>query len=625
MNVDELSLYDLVNLIRSEIARTEIGDVKRITGPAGEQGPQGEAGIQGPQGPRGNDGKQGPAGVKGNQGKKGDKGVSGDDGSDGVGIARVEQDIDNAIVVHLTDGNYYTIEMPLIQDDGSLAKEVHFKSGGGGGGGVVDLSSYVKRPSNTYDGKWLLYREADGTNQGEWTPATTDLIETNGNLMFRDAKGRFAPTPEELDEITTQLKANRFMWEKIQSLDVDKSGIYIGPLPPSEDDRANGMFWFCNSENSMQLFVFHEDSDAWIPVAPPATISDRVARGEDVQSGLIEAVGELETKVTALEGAVGEHSLIFNPNRTTPRAGEFVTKDGGNQVVNTLSAASIMHISPEDRNGGAIAIDRITEGDVMRLSDINGVTAEVKIKKNLGGGAYEMEKLFGDLDRLSEYPYDFNLFSSFDPAGLATTEYVDARVDSKIGRNNIWTLGADAPWELRQKNLAGTEKKFIKIHDGKMTLNSIASPESGSQAVNKSYVDQAVAAAIANIVGQEARPQPAFFKWKWGGESSNSPGSGYFNKNGSRWKFSLYTHNNIQIAKPSTKHWSAPGGGAFECSIWYLNNQGQWKMVKHIEFDTVDWGKEYNGATWIEFHKKWQSNDNDLSSQDYYVTVGGFF
>ena len=48
-------------------------------------------------------------------------------------------------------------------------------------------------------------------------------------------------------------------------------------------------------------------------------------------------------------------------------------------------------------------------------------------------------------------------------------------------------------------------------------------------------------------------------------------------------------------------------------------------MVKHIEFDTVDWGKEYNGATWIEFHKKWQSNDNDLSSQDYYVTVGGFF
>ena len=126
--MSDFSLVDIVNLIRAEIARTEIGDTKKITGPQGERGPQGEQGIQGPQGPRGNDGKQGPAGSKGDLGKKGDKGGKGDDGSDGVGIARVEQDIDNAIVVHLTDGNFYTIEMPLIDGDGNLAKEVHFLS-----------------------------------------------------------------------------------------------------------------------------------------------------------------------------------------------------------------------------------------------------------------------------------------------------------------------------------------------------------------------------------------------------------------------------------------------------------------------------------------------------------------
>ena len=82
-----------------------------------------------------------------------------------------------------------------------------------------------------------------------------------------------------------------------------------------------------------------------------------------------------------------------------------------------------------------IAVDRITEGDVMRLSDVSGVTAEVKIKNNLGGGAYEMEKLFGDSDS-SEYPYDFNLLSSFDPAGLATTDYVDAQ-DAKKAQQ-VW-------------------------------------------------------------------------------------------------------------------------------------------------------------------------------------------
>ena len=208
--MSDLSLMDVIALIRAEIARTEIGEVKRIVGPQGPQGVQGEAGIQGPQGPRGNDGKQGPKGDKGIEGKQGPAGVKGDDGADGVGIARVEQDIDNAIVVYLTDGNQYTIEMPIIQDDGSLSKEVHYKSGGGGGSGVVNLSGYVKRPSDTHDGKWLLYREADGTNQGEWAPATTDLIETNSTVIFRDKKGRFKET-KNLPPLGNQLDVNRYI------------------------------------------------------------------------------------------------------------------------------------------------------------------------------------------------------------------------------------------------------------------------------------------------------------------------------------------------------------------------------------------------------------------------------
>ena len=219
--MSEFSLYEIIQIVKQEINRSQIGNVKKITGPAGEKGATGEPGGPGIQGPRGDKGPVGPVGPQGNQGKKGDKGVSGDDGTDGVGIARVEQDpVDAAIIVYLTDGNTYTIEMPLLNDNGMVqAKEVHYKSGGGGGGGVVDLSSYVKRPSNTHDGKWLVYREPEGTNQGEWTPVTTDLVETNGQLMFRDIKGRFAPTPEELGELTNQLKVNRFIWDKIQTLD----------------------------------------------------------------------------------------------------------------------------------------------------------------------------------------------------------------------------------------------------------------------------------------------------------------------------------------------------------------------------------------------------------------------
>ena len=118
--------------------------------------------------------------------------------------------------------------MPLIQDDGSLAKEVHFKTGSGGSG-QVDLSGYVRRPGTALrDGRWLAYRETENGASKEWSPITTDMVETNGQLMFRDINGRFAPTPEELGELTNQLKVNRFIWEKIQELDLKDDGFSAG-------------------------------------------------------------------------------------------------------------------------------------------------------------------------------------------------------------------------------------------------------------------------------------------------------------------------------------------------------------------------------------------------------------
>ena len=516
--MSDLSLIDIVNLIRAEIARTEIGDVKRITGPAGERGPQGEAGIQGPQGPRGNDGKQGPKGDKGDQGKKGDKGVKGDAGEDGVGIARVEQDIDNAIVVYLTDGNQYTIEMPLINDDGSLAKEVHFKTGGGGSG-QVDLSMYVRRPgTDLRDGRWLAYRETENGANKEWSPITTDMIETNGQLMFRDSLGRFQPTPEELDELTNQLKVNRFIWDKIQELDLKAGGVAISEDPP--DDPDNGMFWFDNSEDVMQLYIWHTDSDAWIPVAPPTTLEGRVAAGETTQAAIIEqiqqsledqagladriAAGEVEqatlkNKVNALEGVIGEYSLVFTMDNSNPRAGEFNLKDGAMQVTNTLASADYITLSDTDSNGNPINLDRITEGDVLRFSSVDGQAAEIQITDGTNG-VFAFTKVSGELDRLSEMPYQFILLSSFDPTGLATIDYVDAqdsglqtKIDGKIGKSGNQVL-EEGEWRIRQPRSSGGTGSFIVINDNVMNLYHVAYPQNGEHAANMQYVDDQIAA-----------------------------------------------------------------------------------------------------------------------------------
>ena len=448
---------------------------------------------------------------------------------------------------------------------------------------------------------------------------TTDLVATNTAVIFRDQKGRFRSTAE-IPALDNQLEVNRFLWEEIEYRTV-----VIGIEPPSPVGARDGMLWFDNSENSMQLYIYHADSNAWIPVAPPATIADRVAKGEETQVALVEAVGELETKVTALEGAVGEHSLIFNADRTTPRAGEFVTKDGGNQVVNTLSAAAIIHIAPEDRDGNSIAVDRITAGDVMRLSDISGVTAEVKIKDNLGGGAYAMEKLFGDLDRLSPSPYDFNLFSSFDPQGLATIDYVDERDETKIGKTGNQNLDRDVQWQLRQVDSGGVVRAFITINDAKMNLAHVDTPTSAMDAANRLYVDQEIAKALANM--DSALPRPAQSSWIYGGESSLVPPAGYFYKNGSYYYLSLESNNGLKIVSDGEKSWGAAGDGAFEMSFWYHNNQGQWKMIKHAEIDKVYWQyKDTRDKMCLRFHRKWQNNDSGFSTQkEYFITVGGFF
>jgi hypothetical protein len=208
--VEGLSLVTVIALIRKEIAESGVEGVAGKDGKQGakgDRGPKGDTGPQGKVGPKGGDGKQGRAG------KDGKDGADGQDGADGVGIANIEQDVDNAIIVTMTDGTTYTVEMPLGQNT-----EVHYKvngGGSGGGSGTVDLSNYVKRPEGAKrDGSWLVYREtADGTVK-EWTPVTTDLVATNPGILFRDAKGRFKSV--DVPDLKSQLEVNRWLLEQIE-------------------------------------------------------------------------------------------------------------------------------------------------------------------------------------------------------------------------------------------------------------------------------------------------------------------------------------------------------------------------------------------------------------------------
>jgi hypothetical protein len=208
MSTDAISLVTIIALIRKEIAEsrgTPGKDGKQ--GGTGERGAKGDTGPQGKAGPKGGDGKQGKAGKDGKDGKDG-KGAE-----EAVGIANIEQDVDDAIIITMTDGETYTIEMPLGKNT-----EVHYKVGGGssGGGesGSVDLSGYVEKPtSNT---AWMVYKKG-APNKG-WSPVTTDLVATNPDVLFRDSKGRFKST-DTVPDLKNQLEVNRWFLEQIEAIE----------------------------------------------------------------------------------------------------------------------------------------------------------------------------------------------------------------------------------------------------------------------------------------------------------------------------------------------------------------------------------------------------------------------
>ena len=93
-----LKVAEAVGTIRKQVAglssKTEA--VAKLQGPKGDKGDKGEQGIQGP---------QGVPGVKGDPGAPGEDGKDGKDGEQGVSVVDAKIDLDNSLVITLSDGN----------------------------------------------------------------------------------------------------------------------------------------------------------------------------------------------------------------------------------------------------------------------------------------------------------------------------------------------------------------------------------------------------------------------------------------------------------------------------------------------------------------------------------------
>ena len=154
-------------------ARAEVAQTRKLEGPQGAAGPQGERGevgpqgAIGPQGERGEVGPQGAIGPRGERGEVGPQGAAGRDGIDGAQGAtgpqgeagpqgeKGEKGDTGPAPDHQWDGSKLRFRKP----DGKWGKYVDLRGpkgeggktvvvGGGGGGGGADLSSMLPGAEN---------------------------------------------------------------------------------------------------------------------------------------------------------------------------------------------------------------------------------------------------------------------------------------------------------------------------------------------------------------------------------------------------------------------------------------------------------------------------------------------
>ena len=141
---------------------------------------------------------------------------------------------------------------------------------------------------------------------------TTDAVQVNPN-PFRNAKGQFAPTPEELDNLKNQRDVNEFLYDAIQKVEGGEinldgyateewvteqidgidfpAGTIVSDTAPA--DVEEGATWYDTVR--LELFVFA--MGAWLPCSP---LGARVEQGEILQAEILSRVEAGEAKQQTL-------------------------------------------------------------------------------------------------------------------------------------------------------------------------------------------------------------------------------------------------------------------------------------------------------------------------------------
>ena len=183
-------------------------------------------------------------------------------------------------------------------------------------------------------------------------------------------------------------------------------------------------------------YQYKQDGKKWVvkEYGPGIDTSKFISVTEFNQDQLRQdnSITTLENKVSALEGSLFDGIWSFEQDDRIPRAGEFALRAGTDVVTNDWDAATQIVFNNRDATGVEYTFEKVTTGDVIRCGAADGTGAEYKVTSIISPGWFGVEHIRSTPDAADEVEYAFTFLSSFDPAGLATINYVDAQDDLKL-------------------------------------------------------------------------------------------------------------------------------------------------------------------------------------------------
>ena len=255
---------------------------------------------------------------------------------------------------------------------------------------------------------------------------------------------------------------------------------YVDELTTISDQtpakNAEGYLWFDNAEDVMQLSIYHSDSGAWIPVAPPTGIVERVAMGEAIQQAIMEQI----------EDSLVDQATITN--NISDLQSDKLDKTGG-----TLTGGLTFKRTDDVSYWNYITSDTPTawhsseavHGLILRVGTTNTYKQQFKIQ---GRSNKDLFEIHDDGAAQARIEGNLNVKNHLKENGkrVATLEYVDSLVISESPGALPWkfvgtsVLAEDlAPGEFTfryegDQGTNGTFKIYTSIYDASGQL--IASP-----------------------------------------------------------------------------------------------------------------------------------------------------